>query len=222
MPNTQLLPGAAGPVEILIDAIANPRAVALVAHPHPMMGGHAQHTLPFTLACALNHAGASTWRPNFRGVGGSAGNYDHGNGETDDLLAVLGHLCHAHPGLPVLLVGFSFGAHVVCRVAARCAEHQLGYRDAILCGLPHGDVPAHRHYDSPRLPDALLIHGERDQNVPLQQPLAWAAEAGLAVNVVPGADHFFTGKLKVLARLVSDRVALRLVQPCHSVGYASI
>ncbi|MGY4495005.1 alpha/beta hydrolase [Pseudomonas sp. TE3610] len=210
MTDTRLLTGAAGHIQTLIDTPTTPRAIALVAHPHPLLGGHAQHKVPFTLARTLNRCGVATWRPNFRGVGASQGTHDRGDGETDDLLAVLDHMQQTHPDLPVVLAGFSFGAHVISRVAARCQAAGRGYLDVVLCGMPHGEIQGHRHYDSPILPQALVVHGELDDNVPLAQAFAWGAQAALPVAVVPATDHFFTGKLNQLSSLVSDRITLKL------------
>lgn len=35
--------------------------------------------------------GYQTWRPNFRGIGATAGTFDNGGGQTKDLLAVARH-----------------------------------------------------------------------------------------------------------------------------------
>ena len=66
-----------------------------------------------------------------------------------------------------------------------------------------------RRYDTPQasIPDALVIHGEHDERVPLSAVLDWARPAVQPVVVVPGADHFFTGKLPVLRSLVLAHLA---------------
>lgn len=82
-----LLEGAAGPMEVFIDSPQDqPRGIAIVAHPQPLLGGHAMHKVPHLLARALCGAGWLVARPNFRGVGRSAGTHDAGLGETQDLL----------------------------------------------------------------------------------------------------------------------------------------
>ena len=50
--------------------------------------------------------------------------------------------------------------------------------------------------------DALVVHGELDMRVPLGAVLDWARPQGRPVVVVPGAEHFFTGKLHILRQLV--------------------
>ncbi len=109
-----LIEGAAGAIEVaahVSDAEA-PIAIAVVAHPHPLFGGSMDNKVATTLARAMFDAGAASYRFNFRGVGKSQGDHDDGRGETVDLLTVVAHASAAHPGLPLWLSGFSFGAAV--------------------------------------------------------------------------------------------------------------
>jgi alpha/beta superfamily hydrolase len=50
--------------------------------------------------------------------------------------------------------------------------------------------------------DSLVIHGELDDTVPLSSVLDWARPQNLPVTVIPGADHFFHGRLPIIKRLV--------------------
>jgi len=200
----QLLPGPVGPIEALFDAPSGPlRGLALVAHPQPLMGGDARHKIPQFLAHTLRDAGWLAVRPNFRGVGRSAGMHDAGQGETDDMWAVLQLLQAEMPGLPVVLVGFSFGAFVQARLARRLADAGTPAWRTFLAGMPFGTVEAGRLYETPDgLPDTLVVHGEQDRQVPLDAVLAWARPEGHPVVVVPGVGHFFTGCLPVLRSLL--------------------
>ena len=85
-----LVPGAAGAIETVLDLPdrADPRGVALVAHPHPLYGGALDNKVAQTLAWAFRDLGYVALRPNFRGVGQSQGSHDKGIGETDDLQAL--------------------------------------------------------------------------------------------------------------------------------------
>jgi hypothetical protein len=86
---SRLLNGPVGAIEVLFDSPRGSlQGLAVVAHPQPLLGGTAQHKLPLWLARALADGGWWAARPNFRGVGRSAGTHDHGVGETDDLLAL--------------------------------------------------------------------------------------------------------------------------------------
>lgn len=200
----QLIDGPAGAIEVLVDQPNRPsKGVVVVAHPQPLLGGSARHKLPQFLAHGLADAGWLVLRPNFRGVGRSAGTHDAGEGETEDLLSLALSL-QADAAVPRLaLVGFSFGAFVQARVARRLADLGQPAARVGLAGMPFGEVEGGRRYDTPdAIPDALVVHGELDDRVPLRAVLAWARPQTQPVVVVPGADHFFTGKLHVLRSLV--------------------
>jgi alpha/beta superfamily hydrolase len=200
----QLLDGPAGVMEVLFDLPkASAVGLAIVAHPQPLLGGTALHKVPQLLARALCDAGWLVARPNFRGVGRSAGTHDAGEGETDDLLALCTALREAHPGQRLALVGFSFGAYVQARVAAQLAGRGVPAWRVVLAGMPFGEVDGGRRYDTPRdVAGALVVHGENDERVPLQAVFDWARPQSHPVVVIPGADHFFSGRLPVLRALV--------------------
>ena len=84
-----LIDGPAGKIETDInDPGGARRGIALIAHPNPVQGGTKDNKVVTTLAKAFFALGYVAARPNFRGVGASAGTHDAGRGETDDLLAV--------------------------------------------------------------------------------------------------------------------------------------
>jgi alpha/beta superfamily hydrolase len=200
----QLVEGPAGRMEVLLDVPAGtPAGVAVVAHPQPLLGGSAAHKIPQYLARGLQDAGWLAVRPNFRGVGRSEGVHDEGRGEAGDLLALAHGLRARCPGLPLVLVGFSFGAFVQARVARALADEGTPPWRLCLAGMPAGTVTSGRRYDPPGgLPDTLVVHGEQDDWVPLGGVLDWARPHHQPVVVIPGADHFFTGKLPLLRQLV--------------------
>jgi len=203
---TVLVGGPIGPVETLLDEPETLRGLALVAHPHPLLGGANNNKVVYTLAHGLRDFGYLALRPNFRGVGKSAGAHDHGVGETDDLLAVLDYARSRWDSshvLPVLLAGYSFGAFVQTRVAQRLAEGGRPVEPLILVAMAAGPVEGNRHYQPEPVPrGSLLIHGGRDTTVPLANVLAFAEPLDLPVTVIPGADHFFHGRLHILRELV--------------------
>lgn len=202
---TFLLDGAAGAMEVTLDIpVHAPIGVAVVAHPQPLLGGSAMHKVPLFLSRALRDAGWAVARPNFRGVGRSAGQHDEGLGETQDLLVLARALGKTWPELRLALIGFSFGAFVQAQVALALSEARTPAYRVCLAGLPFGEVEGARQYDTPQehIPGVLVIHGERDERVPLSAVLDWARPAIQPVVVVPGADHFFSSKLHVLRALV--------------------
>ena len=205
----QLAIGPAGPMELIVDLPRGaPRGLALVGHPQPLLGGSARHKVPHYLARSLAEAGWLVVRPNFRGAGRSGGSHDHGIGEADDVLALHDALVAQRPDLCRALVGFSFGAFVMARVARALSDRGTPADRVCLAGMPSGEVESKRHFDTPtHLPNALVVHGERDDWVTLASVLDWARPQVQPVVVVPGADHFFTGQLPVLRDLVLAHLA---------------
>jgi len=198
-----LIEGPVAVIEVVIDApVQPPRGIVVVAHPQPLLGGNAMHKIPHLLARAMRDAGWLAARPNFRGVGASQGTHDSGIGETDDLLALATLLRVVHPELPLSLIGFSFGAFVMSRVARRLADRGEAAHRVVLAGLPVGEVEGQRRYmPDGELPDTLVVHGENDERVALSAVLDWARPQSQPIVVIPGADHFFTGRLPVLRTL---------------------
>ncbi|MFR0690435.1 alpha/beta hydrolase [Enterobacterales bacterium AE_CKDN230030158-1A_HGKHYDSX7] len=193
--HTQLIEGPVGRLQLLIDRPgAAAKGIALISHPQPLLGGSPRHRVPLTLSRKLCAAGWLTVRPSFRGVDGSEGTYAEGIGEAQDMLAVIAHLRSEYPGLPLVLVGFSFGAYVFARVASELSPPA----DAIaLMGLPVGTVPGGRDYEAQAVPaDCLLLHGEADEMAPLTNLLDWARPQQREVVLYCGADHFFKGCLE--------------------------
>ena len=181
--------GPAGAIETVIEEPAGePRGLALVAHPHPLYGVSLVNKVAWTLARAALSCGLVAIRPNFRGVGGSEGAFDHGVGETEDLLAGA-RAAEAHYGpLSWTLLGFSFGAYVQQRVAQR-----LNARRLIMVG------PAVSRYEfgQPHIP-ATIIHGDQDEVIPFAAARDYAAAHAIPLIAVAGGGHFFHGRLKAL------------------------
>jgi alpha/beta superfamily hydrolase len=202
------LSGPAGPLECALDApppeqMSGHRTagapagsgLALLCHPHPQFGGTMDNKVVQTMARALVQLGWRCVRFNFRGVGGSAGQWDEGRGEIDDALAVLRAV--VQPGEAVTIGGFSFGAYVATHVTARWLAGEAAatqpLRQQVLVG------PAVRNFQLADVPDrTLVIQGELDDVVPMAAVLDWARPIAMPVTVVPGAGHFFHGQLGVL------------------------
>lgn len=195
----ELIAGAAGAIELAIQIPGAIHAIGVVAHPHPLFGGTMDNKVTTSLARALCDAGAITHRFNFRGVGKTGGEHDEGRGETDDMLRVIAHARAAQPDLPLWLSGFSFGGAV-----AFAASEKTEVTELILV------APAFKRLshlldttDSGAVPEStLLIHGEKDDTVPLQDSLDWARNRDVPVMVIPGADHFFHQRLHLIRQIV--------------------
>lgn len=201
------LDGPAGRIEVFVEPHAATTGIALIAHPHPLFGGTADNKVVTTLAKAFRELGCATLRPSFRGVGGSEGEHDHGIAETDDLLAV-----HAYArgrfgaGLPVYLAGFSFGAYVVTRLAKRLQDAGDPAARLVLVGTASGFIEGLRQYETEAVPpDTIVIHGAKDETVPLDNVFAWAEPMDLPVTVIPGADHFFHRRLHIIRDIIQGQ-----------------
>lgn len=205
---THCLEGPCGIIELLVDVPKTSGVVgwALIAHPQPLLGGSAQHKVPHFLARSLVERGWIAVRPNFRGVGRSTGNHDLGEGEAEDLRWLVDEARRGQLGeVPFALVGVSFGAFVQAKVAKKLQIEDLPAQYVCLAATPCGEVEGGRHYYTPQgISNALVIHGEQDERVPLQSIFDWARPSSQVVSVIPGADHLFTGKLPVLRSLILD------------------
>lgn len=181
-----------GQVETVIESPDQPpRGVALIAHPHPLHGGTLDNKVAWTLARAALAQGHAAIRPNFRGVGASTGAFDHGEAETDDLLAMIDALAPHYPNLPWTLLGFSFGAYVQHRVAARLPA---GVAQRLILVGPAVTLYA---FDAPALP-CHILHGAQDELIPLAAVRAYASAHGVPLTVIEDAGHFFHGRLKAV------------------------
>ena len=185
--------GPAGALEGVVHVPeAAPRSIAVIAHPLPTMGGTIENKIVTTLAKTFVELGFAALLFNFRGVGNSEGTFDEGDGEVEDVLAVVRHARQEYGHLPLILSGFSFGGYVQARAAQQLHPHHM-----VLI------APAVGRFAMPHVPhNTLLIHGERDEVVPLANVLQWARPQHLPVVVLPEAEHFFHGRLNQLKEIV--------------------
>ena len=179
---------------------STPRAIAVIAHPLPTMGGTMENKVVTTLAKTFAELGFVALRFNFRGVGKSDGMFDEGDGETNDVLAVVHYARQEFGELPLILSGFSFGAYVQARAAQQLHPHRM-----VLVAPAVGRFAPSTMLRTgmPLVPhDTLLIHGDLDEVVPLADVLQWARPLHLPIVVLPGAEHFFHGQLNQIRQVV--------------------
>ena len=208
---TLLIPGPAGPLEACLEAAAAPAqpVLAIVCHPLPTEGGSMHNKVVTMLARALRESGVATLRFNFRGVGASAGRFDDGRGELDDLRAVARWARAHQPGRALWLAGFSFGAWISLR---GCAELQA---DALISIAP--PVGRRWGFDDLALPTVpwLVVQGEADEIVDAHTVRAWLESLPQPPRQVwmPDTSHFFHRKLLDLRGAVKHEIQSWLPPP---------
>lgn len=161
------------------------------------------HNKVVTMAArALRELGIDTVRFNFRGTGASAGTFDHGDGESDDLRAVAAWVRATRPDAALWLAGFSFGSYVALRAAP-------SLQPALMLSIA---PPVGRSWDfaaitPPNCP-WLVIQGEADEIVDPQAVFAWIAELPEPPELIrmPDTSHFFHRKLMDLRGAIQHGV----------------
>ncbi|MEM1244967.1 MAG: alpha/beta hydrolase [Acidobacteriota bacterium] len=184
MSETLTLDGPAGPLEAIWSEAASPSRCAVLAHPHPLYGGTMDNAVVRTAESVLLDLETSVLRFNFRGVGRSAGKHDGGAGEVLDLATAEQAVSERTPGLPLWLIGYSFGSVMVAR--------RLPETTAVAATLI---APPVSHYDLSALTTTTktltVICGELDDIAPPAEIRArtgnWPALASL--QELPGVAH---------------------------------
>jgi len=198
------IPVTHGRLEAIIKESRSGPAVgiALVLHPHPLGGGTMHNKVVFRAASALNDAGMTTLRINFRGVGQSTGEHDEGRGEVEDVRAGLEYLAETFPALPITLCGFSFGARVGLEVGI--SDDRV--RNLISIGTPV-DKYGFGFLEACSKP-ILFVHGDRDEfgSLPRLQALVEKIQqhnSAVELCVIRDSGHFFEDHLDELKQAIT-------------------
>jgi len=172
---------------------------AVVCHPHPMYGGSMHNNVVEAVLDALWKHGFATLRFNFRGVEGSEGEYDGGEGEADDARAAVKFLGEKAGAKSVTLAGYSFGASVAVRAGL---DDPLVSR-VIAVALPVGVMNIETAGSASK--PVLLVSGDHDSYSPLEPLRSFEEQLGgnARLEVVAGADHFFGGYEPRLSEIVA-------------------
>lgn len=197
-----LFSGNAGQLEIelMVPESLKTHDIAILGHPHSLQGGTMHNKVITTLVRVFGELGIASLRFNFRGVGQSAGVYDAGIGESDDMLLLAQQWLHEMPTARVFFAGFSFGSYVAYRAASKC-QHAL-----LITIAP----PVH-HFDytefSPDPSPWLVVQGDEDEVVPMSVVLDFLSQRPM-LKLIPFAEtgHFFHGKLIPLKQCLIDAI----------------
>ncbi|MDH5223748.1 MAG: alpha/beta hydrolase [Actinomycetota bacterium] len=183
-----------------------PRGSAVLCHPHPKHGGSKDHPILWALRNELaGTRGVAVLAFNFRGVMGSGGIYGGGHGEIHDARAAIERVRDEAPGLPTVVIGWSFGASVALRESLD--DHRLAA--LVLIGMPlrPSDVSL------PRLPGTaelrtlalpvLSLSGDNDEYCPPEEARAFVASLPDGrLHIVEDADHYLWRRERDAAAIV--------------------
>jgi uncharacterized protein len=196
--------GPAGSLEVKLDAPGSAaRAIAVLAPPHPQLGGTLHDRVVYHAAQGLKRAGCAVLRFNFRGVGASDGAFGQNIGEADDFRSVVDAATTDYQGLPVWAVGYSFGAWVASTVGAD--DPRVSLLVAIAPPVEGYDFSPMRESRKPKF----LIHGERDEMTPLKMIRRFYGSLAepKELVVIDAADHMFDGHVSEVADALEDLLA---------------
>lgn len=205
MPNIEenlMLTGPQGQLEAIIcrqqQAANSP--VVIVCHPHPLHQGTMHNKVVYMLTHAFADLQLTTLRFNYRGVGASDGQYGEGEGETEDLLAVMASIQQQYPASPIWLAGFSFGCYVVANASQQQAVQQLLM---IAPAVSHLPFDRFHHFPCP----LLIVQGDQDDVVDYRLTEKWQQQLDQLPEwkILSGAGHFFHGQLTALRKVVRER-----------------
>ena len=173
---------------------AEPDAVAVLTHPHPRFGGDMDNIVPASLARSLPGHDVATVRFNFRGTGQSSGSHGGGTEEVGDVRAAIDAADRAHPGVPIVGVGYSFGADVLLAVddprlrAVVAVAPPLAVMTPEELGRARSSAPT------------LVLVAQHDQFRDADESEALVGDwPGTSFHVLAGADHFMAGKTDEIA-----------------------
>jgi len=198
-----MLEGPAGRLESLLNVGEDSaKYAALICHPHPLHGGTMHNKVVYNAMKALMAFGFHVLRFNFRGAGLSEGTHDEGRGEQDDVRAAVDYL-HNEFHLPIIFVGFSFGAYTGLR--AVCPDSRIV--GAISLGTPvlvDGRAYTYSFLHECNKPK-FFLSGDADPYSPrVELESVFATAAGPKKLVfIPDTGHFFEGKLTEMQAEIS-------------------
>jgi alpha/beta superfamily hydrolase len=177
------------------------------------MGGTMNAPLLHAMRDEMTERSWSVLRFNFRGIGNSKGESGTGEAEVADARGAVAYAKAQMEGLPVAIAGWSFGGAVAFRAAQQEATllccigiaPAVNPKAGITAGLPDPQAIGLR------MP-GLLICGANDDLIDSADCEQWARAAGIEVQVIPGANHFFWAKYESAARAVADFADASLAQ----------
>lgn len=178
-----------------------PCPAVVVCHPHPLYGGSMDNNVVEEICHTLISLRIAALRFNFRGVGGSGGNYGDGIKEQDDVRAVLDYLCDREliDNSKLGLAGYSFGGAVACSAAQK--EERVGMLILISPALNEAGWEGLSKYTKPKV----VLVGSSDMVVPRKR--LNEIEKDSQIHIIKGADHFWGGFEPEISKFIQDFIS---------------
>jgi len=168
---------------------AGPFPAVIVCHPHPLYGGSMDNNVVYSLSETLTQASFVSFKFNFRGVGGSHGQFGQGIGEQEDVEAAISFIStvKAVDSKRIGLAGYSAGAGFALPIGSK--DDRIKALAAISPPLSMFDFDFLKSRPKPKL----LISGSRDNFTPANQFLELCRNlpAPRKLEIIEGADHFW-------------------------------
>ena len=185
--------------------------IAIILHPHPQFGGTMNNQIVYNLYYSFVERGFAVLRFNFRGVGRSQGEFDHGTGELSDAASALDWCQSVNPEARACwIAGVSFGSWIGMQLLMRRPEVE---------GFISIAAMANRYdfsFLAPCPSSGLFIHGEHDRVAPVKEVIATIeklkTQKGIQIEhaIVQGANHFFENRVDQLMETVNTYLDKRL------------
>ena len=148
----------------------SPACFGVACHPHPLYGGTMDNKVTHVIARSMLECGAPALRFNFRGVGASAGQFDNGRGEADDLAAVVAEGRRRYPSAALVVRRL-----LVRRVRGAAGRRDPGAGQAHCRGATRGALRARQTWRT-RIATGCWCRGMRTTWCRPDAVLAWAAQ----------------------------------------------
>jgi len=206
--------GPAGRIEALLNTGKDDaQYAAVVSHPHPLFGGTMHNKVVYHAMKSFQSFGIPVLRFNFRGAGLSEGKHDNGFGEVGDVRAALDWVDQEYQR-PILFAGFSFGSFVGLK--ACCGDERVKGMAALGLPVSAGGREYRYRFLSNCAQPKLFISGTQDEFGPQAEIEAVVAQAvpPAELVMVPGANHFFSGKLEFMQDALSSWIQAHFY-PAH-------
>ncbi|MDC9701035.1 MAG: alpha/beta hydrolase [Alphaproteobacteria bacterium] len=187
--------------------------IAIILHPHPQFGGTMNNQIVYDLFYTFAKRNFAVLRFNFRSVGRSQGNFDHGTGELSDAAAALDWVQSFNSDAGICWVaGFSFGAWIAMQLLMRRPE---------IKGFVSVAPPANLYdfsFLAPCPSSGLIIHGSKDAIVPSNSVKSLVDRLKTQKNIliehqtISNANHFFENHNQDLYRRINTYIDKRMAE----------